>query len=320
MEPSPQPNSFGGTPRITRAFVLGAGLGTRLKRLTECRPKPLVPLAGRPLISYGLDHLLGVGVQEIVINTHHRAEAYTRTFPKSVYRSVPLVFRHEPVLLETGGGIKNVEDLLNDEPFIVYNGDILATLPLEPAISHHLETRNEVTLILRSHGGPLQVAYSPETGRILDIRHRLGRAVGTHLFTGIYIVDPAFFRRLRLEKASVVPAFIQMIEEGAALGGIVLDEGDWWDLGTREQYLEVHRALRAASPEANWVHPSARVDPTAVLTGATFVGPETEVGPDAKLHDSILWDGTRIAQDSVLQTCIVTDHQSAAGTHTNVDF
>lgn len=313
------------------AFVLGAGLGTRLKRLTENCPKPLIPIAGKPLITHGFDHLIGAGIEKIVINTHHRADAYERAFPDGAYRGTPLVFRHEPALLETGGGIKNVEDLLGDAPFIVYNGDILTTLPLEPAIAHHQAAGNEVTLVLRSRGGPLHVALeaeaasttgakAPPTGRILDIRNRLGRAPGAYLFACITIVSPAFFSRLKLEKASVIPTFLRMIEEGGRLGGIVLDEGVWWDIGDREQYLEVHRWLRAASPGANWVHPTARIHPSARLTGAACVGRDAEIGPDVRLHDSIVWDGTKIAEKSALRNCIVTAGQNVSGVYTDVDF
>ena len=308
------------TPLLTDAFVLGAGLGTRLKRLTQARPKPLIPVAGTPLITFAFDHLLGVGVERIVVNTHHCADVYGRAFPDNAYRHAALTFRHEPVLLETGGGIKNVEDLLGNAPFLVYNGDILSTLPLEAVLAHHFAADNEVTLVLRSHGGPLQVAFDPATARVLDIGHRLERAPGTHLFTGIYVVNPAFLHRLKLEKLSVIPAFLEMITQGAALGAVVIAEGGWWDLGTREHYLEVHRTLRAADPAACWVHPTAQVHPTARLTGATCVGAGAKIGPSAHLHDCILWEGTTIAPESALTRCILTENQSACGIHTDTDF
>jgi NDP-sugar pyrophosphorylase family protein len=273
-----------------------------------------------------------VGVESFVINTHHVADAYGRAFPDGKYGDASLIFRHEPVLLETGGGIKNVEDLLGDAPFIVYNGDILTNLPLKSAIAYHQASGNEVTLVLRSHGGPLQVALGHlvesassrsghwTTGRVIDIGNRLGRAPGTHLFACIYLIAPAFLRRLTLEKSSVIPAFLQIIEEGGRLGGIVLDEGEWRDLGTREQYLEAHRSLRAASPDANWIHPTARVHPTARITGATCIGRGAQIGPEVQLHDSILWDGTKIAEKSVLKNCIVTAGQTVSGVSTDADF
>ena len=307
-------------PRISQAFVLGAGLGTRLKALTLARPKPLIPVVGKPLITYAFDHLLQAGVERLVVNTHHCADVYARTFPGGIYRGAPLTFRHEPELLETGGGIKNVEDLLSDAPFLVYNGDILATLPLAPAIERHFAAGNEVTLILRSHGGPLQIAIDAASERVVDIGNRLGRAPGTHLFTGIYVVSPAFSQRLRREKRSVVPTFLEMIAQEAALGAVVIDEGEWWDLGTREQYLAVHQQLREAAPADCWVDPSAQVDPTARFTGATYVGAGAQVGAGAHLHDCVLWDGTVIAPQAHLSRCIVTTPQSVHGHHADVDF
>ena len=144
--------------------------------------------------------------------------------------------------------------------------------------------------------------------------------MGTHLFTGIYVIDPSFLRRLPLEPASVVPAFLETIHSGARLGGIVLDEGVWWDLGTREQYLDAHRALRSADPSASWIDPTAEIGPDVEIAGATHVGPGAKIGAGAKLRDCVLWDGTAIAQKSVLHGCIVTDRRTAGGIHTHVDF
>ncbi|HYF36671.1 MAG TPA: sugar phosphate nucleotidyltransferase, partial [Prosthecobacter sp.] len=111
---------------MRKAFVLGAGLGERLRPLTDQLPKPLIPVFHRPLITYAFDHLIAAGVEELVVNTHHLPEAYAHEFPNRRYRGLPIHFRHEaPVRLETAGGIANVQDLLGDEPFIVYNGDIL---------------------------------------------------------------------------------------------------------------------------------------------------------------------------------------------------
>jgi len=326
---SPARGCAASAPSINRAFVLGAGLGTRLKRLTELLPKPLIPLAGKPLITFAFDHLIGAGIRELVVNTHHRAAAYQNAFPSSTWRGVPIAFRHEPELLETAGGIKNVEDLLGDAPFLVYNGDVLATLPLQPAIAHHLASGNEVTLLLRSRGEALHVAFeaAPEpaaggcpAGRVSDIRGRLGRAEGTHLFTGIYLVSPAFLRRIPPGKGSVIPLFLAMIEEKASLGAIVIDEGEWWDLGTREQVLAAHRRMREAAPSDSWIAADATVAPDALITGASYVGAGSEVGRGARLHDTILWEGTRIAPGSILENCIVTTGQEVGGTHSGLDF
>ena len=119
---------------ITQAFVLGAGLGTRLRPLTDELPKPLVPVFGKPLITFAFDHLLAAGVRRFVVNTHHLPELFRDSLGNGTYRSCPLSLVHEPVLLETGGGIKNAEPLLTESSFLVYSGDVLTDLPLAPLI------------------------------------------------------------------------------------------------------------------------------------------------------------------------------------------
>jgi mannose-1-phosphate guanylyltransferase len=284
---------------IRTAFVLGAGLGTRLRPLTARRPKPLIPVAGRPLITHAFDHLLTLGIEHFVVNTHWCAERYAEFFPHREWRGRRITFVHEtPEVLETAGGIWNAREHLSGGPFIVYNGDILCTLPLEQAWKHHVEAKNEVTLVLRSHGGNRNVLF--ENGRVLDLRRELhpDREPG-HLFTGIYFVEPSFIARIpAAQKLSVVPIFHGMIREGARLGGIVLDEGDWRDLGTREEYLAACAAL--GSPL--WFAPTARV------------------GEGAVVRDSIVWENAEVAPGARLTRCVVTDGARAEGEHVDTDF
>lgn len=315
--------------RVRQAFVLGAGLGTRLKSLTAKRPKPLIPVCGKPLISYAFDHLLALGVDRLVVNTHHCAEMYARVFPSGSYRGSQIQFAHEPVLLETAGGIKNVEPLLkpdgNGETFLVYNGDILSTIPLEKAIAHHRASGNEVTLVLRSNEPPHHIAMD-ESGRIVDISNRRGvKTERLFLFSGIYLVEPSFLARIPAHtKLSVIPIFMKMIEEGAALGGVVIDEGHWWDLGTREQYLDIHRHLQSdvppSLPSPEWISPSAKVAGSAQILGATTLGADVVVGENAILRNCIVWEGATIAENSLLENCIVTAGATVSGTHNNEDL
>ena len=314
------------SPAIQRAFVLGAGLGTRLKSLTADMPKPLIPVCQKPLITFAFDHLIALGVRDFVVNTHHRAEAYARAFPNSTYRNCAIQFSHEPELLETGGGIKKIEHLIGDQPFIVYNGDILTDLPIQKAIDAHFANRNEITLVLRSKDGPLQIALDETTGEIIDIGNRLDTdAPGTHLFTGITIVDPKFFARIPADtKISVIPIFTQMIRAGDRIGGVVIDEGYWWDLGTREQYLAAHHRLFENPPPAasdlEWIHPTAQIAPTAEILGATVIGARAKVGAHAKLIDSVLWENADVQAGSELTRCIVLANHQVSGEHTDADL
>ena len=136
--------------QITQAFVLGAGLGKRLRPLTDDLPKPLVPIFQKPLITFALDHLIDIGVSRFVINTHKLPESFRNFFGKNGYRGCSTTLVHEPDLLETGGGIKNAERYLGVEPFITYSGDILTDIALRPLIDEHFLRANVVRMITRA--------------------------------------------------------------------------------------------------------------------------------------------------------------------------
>jgi NDP-sugar pyrophosphorylase family protein len=319
---------------VKKAFVLGAGLGERLRPLTDQLPKPLIPVFHQPLITYAFDHLLAAGVEEFVVNTHHLPETYAQAFPTASYRDTPIRFRHEaPVRLETAGGIANVQDLLGDEPFLVYNGDILTDLPLDSLIRTHQQQNNIVTLALRSSGPALHISIDEKTGRLTDIRNKLGTGnEGSYLFTGIYACSPEFHRWLNPGKVeSVIPIFLRMIQEGAALGAVVLDEGHWWDLGSRQSYLSAHQTL--ATLGAEFPNYSSRVDaysqaiaagaqiaPTAELQGLNVIAAGAVVGAGARLKNCILWPGATIAANANLCDCIIRSHITASGNHVGIDF
>ena len=232
--------------RIRTAFILGAGLGKRLRPLTENCPKPLLPVAGRPMITCAMDHLITVGIERFIVNTHHCPDAYARAFPDCRWRGVPIVFRHEPVLLDTAGGLKNIEDLLDgEEAILVYNGDIVTDLPLSRLLAAHAGQGREVTLALRSDG-PIPNVDLDAGGFVCDMRRILGRpGVRSCQFTGIYAVERRFLNRLqpgRIE--SVVPVFAGMIrEKPGSVGAVVIDEGFWNDIGQPDAYEKICRTF-----------------------------------------------------------------------------
>src|SRR5438067_10202015 len=314
-------------PQIKQAFVLGAGLGTRLRPLTDELPKPLIPIFQKPLITFALDHLIDIGIDKIFINTHRLPEKFAEAFPQNRYGRLTLQFVNEPVLLETGGGIKNIEPDLGDEPFLTYSGDVLTDVPLQPIIDEHFARGSDVTLALRHTGLGSAIAFRER--RVVDISNRYG-VPGEFDFANIAVWNPSIFGRIpRREKVSFIPVLGDWVGDGGKIGGVVLEEGKWFNLGSRAEYFEVHRVIanegwRPAHVKApEWwapVHPSAVVDPSVRIRGCSVIGKDCSVGAGAVLDDTILWPGAQIASKSELVGCIVRARKTATGTHRNIDI
>ena len=308
---------------MKQAFVLGAGKGTRLKTLTATLPKPLIPIHQKPLIAYAFDHLISSGFDQFMINTHHLPETFTSAFPSQTYRNRELSFRYEPQLLETGGGIANVADWLpSDDSFAVYNGDILSDMDLTPAIEAHDNSSNLVTLVLRSEGEALQIAMDTSSGLVSDIRNILHTTSPTlYQFTGVYLVRPQFLDLLTPgKKESVIPAFLELIPR-SELGGVILDDGIWSDLGTRNTYLQASANLSTngfpkygIQADQQRIHPDAEIHPDAHVCPLSSIGPRCVVGADSRIDNSILWPDSHAAPKASLRNTIVCHGKTATGT------
>lgn len=302
-----------------KAFLLGAGLGTRLRPMTETTPKPLVPVFHRPLAMHALDHLGGAGIQEVAINTHHLAAEWQTAFPEKSYQGIKLHFFHEENLLETGGGIKNIASFIGSESVLVYNGDILTDIRIDKLITGHFTSNNTATLAVRSDGPARHLAV---TGRkVVDIHRKLDVADGTHQFTGIYCIDPEILALIpNNEKVSIIPTFLELAKANK-LGAYQADEGHWLDLGTRELYLETHGIGAEPVPgqDIAKIHPEAVVDPSALVENS-WVGPRCHIGADASIKNSVLWADTRISAGSALEQCIVHTRNEVVGTYEKADL
>lgn len=296
--------------RVTQAFILGAGLGNRLRPLTSRLPKPLVPLFHRPLAAWSLDACAAQGIRRFAVNTHHLSDAW-----QGFGEGCDLTFFHEAILLETGGGLKNLESWMGDEPLLVHNGDIFSTLPLDRLIAAHEASGLPVTLALRSDAEASHIAIDAAGTRVTDIRSLLGVAEGTHGFSGIYCVNPEFMKLIPAnEKISVIPAFLELAKAGK-LGAIVLDDGVWLDLGDRESYLRAHQKLALDAP----IHPTATVEAGA-LVERSVIGAGARLRRGAVVRDSVVWPGAVVDGDAVLDRCIVFSGGTISGNHTDADL
>jgi len=312
---------------IAQAFVLAAGLGKRLRPLTDELPKPLIPIFQKQLITFALDHLLGAGVEKFVINTHRRPELFQSFFSRGDYAGAPVTLVHEPELLETGGGIKNAEGCLGSDPFITYSGDILTDVNLQPLIDEHFRHGNDVTLALRNTGLASDIALRDH--RIVDIANRYGIA-GNLDFANIAVWNSAGFERIPpRKKISFIPILSNWIGQGGKIGGLVINDGNWFNISSRTEYLDVHRTILRDDWKPHYVKnrdwpervsKSAIVDASAELRGCSVVGEHCRVGAHAVLEDTILWPSAEIASKSQLHGCIVRYRRKVSGIHRNIDI
>jgi len=308
------------------AFILAAGLGTRLAPLTDLLPKPLVPVFHKPLLTFALDSVIAAGFGEIAFNTHHLPGAFAAEFGfEPVYRGRKLRAFHEPLLLDTGGGIRNARPGLGGGTFLVYNGDILADMPLARLLERHRESGALATLLLRPGGGKANVLFDPAGGLIRDLRGELVATEGTPVvYSGIALFEQGIFDWIPSEGPySVIDALIAAMRAGEQVGGLLVEEGLWIDLGTPASYLEAHRLLAAGSApsylaESGWpvtVHPEARVFPGAVFEGTVAVGPGAVIGKNARIKDTVIWPGAIIGADAVIDDCVVSGRVPVGGRH-----
>ena len=302
------------------AFVLAAGLGSRLAPLTDILPKPLVPVFHKPLVTFALDSLLAAGVGTLALNTHHLPGAFPRIFGEEPsYGDRPLHLFHETFLLDTGGGIRNARPALGESTFFLYNGDIL---------EQHRAQGVLVTLLLRpsNGGGVANIRFDAESGRILDLRGVLGAPEGAMtVYSGIAVFEPGIFDWIPAEGPySIIDSLLDAMRQGEKVAGMLCEEGLWMDLGTPDAYLQAHHLLadQANRPAyitdpvwPRFIHPDAVIDPAATLEGMVCVASGAVVGKGASVRDSILWPGAIVEPGARLQGCIVSSRLPVAGQH-----
>lgn len=215
-------------------MILAAGRGERLRPLTDRTPKPLVGVAGRPLLAHQLDWLAAAGIREVVINVHHLAEQIVEAAGDGSRFGVRIRYSRETELLETGGGIVHALPLLGDDPFLVLNGDIFTDLPFAG-----LPRRLAADLL-----GHLVVTPRPRFRERGDFEVAGGRISGRgddYVYCGIAVLDPAALRGREAVPFSLRDVFFELLAERRLSAQIW--RGRWTDLGTVEQLDELNAEL-----------------------------------------------------------------------------
>jgi mannose-1-phosphate guanylyltransferase len=278
-------------------MVLCAGLGTRLRPLTDLRAKPLVPVGDRPALAHVLDHLRAAGVPRAVVNAHHLAAqvvAFARAQPWDVRVS------EEDALLGTAGGIAQARGLLGEGDVLVWNGDILADVDVRALVRAHAGLATLVVQPLARGKGP--VGLDAE-GRVIRLRtDRFGEESRGGQFLGIYVLGAALRDRLVSPGGIIEDVLVPALARGEAVHAFEL-HGPWHDIGTLESYRAANLAWLSDRGLTSWAAPSARVAPTVVLD-RTLVGEGAVVEGEGTVSRCIVWPGAHAV--APMQDRIVT--------------
>ncbi len=242
-----------------RAMILAAGLGTRLRPLTDNRPKALVEIAGRTLLEITLARLRAVGVREVIINVHHFAGMVQEYLQAKDNFGMRIEVSREDVLLDTGGGLKKAawffleDQQQQDEPFIVHNVDVISTIDLARMVQFHEQNDALATLAVKDR----------ETHRYLLFDDQLqlcGRQNGRDgarefvrscheswplAFSGIHVISPLLLPMLTEDGAfPIVASYLHLASVGEKILGFRADEYYWGDLGKPENIIQAELDLR----------------------------------------------------------------------------
>jgi NDP-sugar pyrophosphorylase family protein len=239
-----------------KAMVFAAGLGTRLRPLTNDRPKALVTIAGRTLLEITLARLRTFGVSEVILNVHHFADQIAATLAANHNFGMRIELSREQVLLDTGGGLKKAASFFLEpgpragEPFLIHNVDVLSTIDLARMIEFHSQHNALATLAVADRPTSRPLLFSAQ-GQLL------GRATKTTepapegtappqglAFAGIHVVSPRIFHKLDEQGAfSIIDAYIRLAAKGETILGFRADGAYWRDLGRPGDLISAERDM-----------------------------------------------------------------------------
>ena len=299
--------------------IMAGGRGTRLQPLTDHRPKPMVPLLGRPVIDYVKDAMLRAGVNELVVTTGYRGddlEAHVQTWTEDGVRAR---VNPEDTPMGTAGSVRLLADVLTST-FLVGSGDGISTLDLEALLAHHRASGAALTIGLvevddPSSFGIVGLGTSNEAEVDGDLRRGYVRrfaekpapeeAFSRLINAGVYVIEP--------EALAMVPAatkydfsrdlFPAMLEAGLPIAGLML-EGLWFDIGEPRHLLDAQAALLGGSDA--FLHPGASVDASANVRSSLLMD-DACVHAGAHVESSILGVGAVVEEGVTLERCVLGD-------------
>jgi mannose-1-phosphate guanylyltransferase len=232
-----------------KAMVLAAGLGTRLRPLTDDRPKALVQVAGRTLLEIALTRLKSFGVSEAIVNVHHFSDMVIAYLKANDNFQMRIELSREDILLDTGGGLKKSAWFFREssgngeEAFLLHNVDVLSSIDLAAMLRSHMESQSLVTIAVQKRQSSRQLLFNEHgilCGRIAGHeRHqeivRPSRHVEPLAFCGLHVISPRLFALMTEDGAfSIIDTYLRLASQGEKISAFRADKYYWRDLGKLE--------------------------------------------------------------------------------------
>ena len=221
-----------------KAMILAAGLGTRLRPLTNDRPKALVEISGRTLLEITLERLRGVGIREVIINVHHFADKMVEYVKTKQNLGMRIEISREETLLDTGGGLKKAGwfFLGDTEPFLVHNVDVISTIDLPAMAQYHKKNEAIATLAVQNRTTSRPLVFDE------NLRLR-GRGPGL-AFSGIHIISPRLIPMLSEDGVfSIIDSYVRLAAQGEKILAFRTDAYHWRDLGRPDDLIKAAKEL-----------------------------------------------------------------------------
>jgi mannose-1-phosphate guanylyltransferase len=246
-----------------KAMILAAGLGTRLRPLTDTRPKALVEINGRTLLEITLSRLRASGVTEAILNVHHFADQIIAYLKSNKNFGMRIEISREEVLLDTGGGLKKaawffLEDPNRlDEPFLLHNVDVLSTIDFATMLQFHKDHQALATLAVQSRESSRQLLFNNDLqlcGRLAGRNHepqivRPSDHLQPLAFSGIHFISPRLLPLLTEEGIfSIIDSYLRLAAEGHPILAFRADQYYWRDLGRPADLTQAALDLQQNTP------------------------------------------------------------------------
>jgi mannose-1-phosphate guanylyltransferase len=303
--------------RRLRALVLAAGLGTRLRPLTDLVPKPLLPVTGVPILGHTLAQLAALGCEEVAINLHYLGDQIRQRFGDS-FAGMRITWSEEPVLLGTLGAFRPLREVFaSADQVLLINGDSLCEWPLRKLVRRHLASGAQATLLLASRPAPADFGGGvgiDRKGRILSFRPgdpERGEVAHRYVFAGAHVFTPDLLERIPEGSSSdiVRDLYIPLLDEPGVLLDSCVTARRWHDMGTPQRFLDgVVDWARAGWPERlwrrSWISPEAGIAAGASVKNAA-VEAAARVGEGALVERSVLLPGAKVGKGCVVRDSIV---------------